>query len=360
MVNADPPEALFFAEEAGSGAAKPALRCTLCPHQCRLAPPEETRAGGTGLCHVRRHGPAGPELPVYGLVSALAADPVEKKPLYHWRPGSRILSAGFTGCNLRCPFCQNWRISQRADVPGRRFSPAALVEEAAGCGQIAYTYSEPLVHAEFVLRCMEAARQGGIANGLVTNGCVRAETAEVLLPLTDAVNVDLKSFSEETYARVLGGDLPAVLNFIRRALELAVHVEITTLVVPGLNDSDEELEAITDFIAGLHKSGPAPVSVPWHLSAYHPCWKWRAPPTDPGMLEAAAERARKKLPHVYTGNTGTPGSTRCSRCGALLVKREGWNVDTRGLHNPEKKDTPGNPSFFCCGNCGAPSPVRRH
>jgi pyruvate formate lyase activating enzyme len=301
------------------------------------------------------------DLPYYGLVTALALDPIEKKPLYHWRPGSKILSAGFAGCNLRCPFCQNWNISQikdlrytisqSTDVPGRLLSPAELVSAVrsadADVSAIAYTYSEPLVHAEFLLDAMAAARKQGIANVLVTNGCINSSSdetaAEEILSLTDAANIDLKCFNKKTYAEILGGDLATVLDFIRLAVKLDVHVEITTLVVPGLNDNDTEMDAAANFIAGLSPR------IPWHLSAYHPDWKWDAPPTEPEKLSAAAERARKILAHVYTGNIGEQNDTRCIHCGAALVKRRGYRIDTGGLLQRE--------AGYFCAHCGKSAPI---
>jgi pyruvate formate lyase activating enzyme len=394
-VNGANPEGRFC-EAEGEG-----CRCTLCPHRCFIRP------GGSGLCAVRRLNRAYPgppakaalELPYYGCITALAEDPIEKKPLFHWRPGSGILSAGFAGCNLRCPFCQNWRISQispadggAAPVPpvsGRRLSPEALAALAAdspsGGAQIAYTYSEPLVHAEYLLACMEAARQRGIANVLVTNGCVNLKAAGEILALTDAANIDLKSFSEETYDRVLGGSLPAALDFIRLAVSLGVHVEITTLVTPGLNDGDAELEEAARFIAdlsgeipwtlaggngvpGAEKRGP---SIPWHLSACHPDWNWNGPPTNPARLLAAVERARTILPHVYTGNIpGEPEDTSCPHCGAVLVKRRGYQVDASGLGEPLPSGTRdaafgGGPAggnrralFYRCAACWGTTPIR--
>jgi pyruvate formate lyase activating enzyme len=320
------------------------------------------------VCHVRASGGRnGPEeraggVPgsgdaLYGFVTALALDPIEKKPLYHWRPGSRILSAGFAGCNMRCPFCQNWHISQTNSISGRRFSPEELAGEAAasGCGQLAYTYSEPLVHFEFLLDCMAAAREAGIANILVTNGCINDEFAARILALTDAANIDLKCFSAENYAKVLGGDLETVKGFIRRAVSLGVHVEVTTLVVPGFNDGEAELDGIAAFIAGLG-SGAADADglcVPWHLSAYHPDWKWDAPPTDPAALAAAAHRARDALRYVYIGNAAAPAEFRdtfCLYCGAALVRRNGFRAGTNGLLRTENESV--------CAVCGKPAPVR--
>jgi pyruvate formate lyase activating enzyme len=283
----------------------------------------------------------------------MAADPIEKKPLYHFRPGSRILSFGFAGCNLHCPFCQNWRISRiEGPVTGRYLSPARAAEAAVECGGLAaYTYSEPLIHAEYLIDCMKAARKAGAANVLVTNGCVNRVPAGEILALTDAVNVDLKSFSEKTYAKILGGSLQAVLDFIVLARGMNVHVEITTLVVPGMNDSPEEMDACAAFIAGLELEETSR-PVPWHLSACHPDYRWNAPATDPAKLIEAAERASERLKYVYTGNIRGDGrfsDTFCPFCGAALVRRNGYRVETSGL-------TLKNASCFCAA-CGKPAPI---
>jgi len=219
---------------------------------------------------------------------------------------------GFVACNLSCPFCQNWRISRRpsagASVPGKRMTPADIVSTALdrGIRAIAYTYSEPLIHPEFLLDCMSLARERGLANVLVTGGCACTGAAGEILSLTDAANIDLKCFSRETYTQILGGGstggiFETVLAFIRLARAKKVHVEITTLVVPGMNDSDKELDACADFIASLNADAEMP-DIPWHLSAYHPAHLWKAPPTDPAFLLRARERAGKKLRFVYLGN----------------------------------------------------------
>jgi pyruvate formate lyase activating enzyme len=290
----------------------------------------------------------------------MVQDPVEKKPLYHYRPGSSILSVGFMGCNLRCPFCQNWHISQTASAPGRLMSPGELIAAAAQqeVPQIAYTYSEPLVHIEFLLDCMKAAHKAGIANVLVSNGCASAVAADAVLELTDAANIDLKCFSEETYAKVLGGNLKAVLGFMRQAVEKGVHLEATTLVVPGLNDSEAELDGCAGFIAGLSKHQGASAGkpeIPWHLSAYHRDWKWNGPPANPAKLAAAARRAREKLAYVYTGNiAGEENETLCPACGAVLVHRRGFRVETRGL---TLKQEQGRCRYYCA-MCGVAAPLR--
>jgi len=282
---------LFITETDGN------VRCDLCPNNCNI------KSGSFGVCGVRGNKGGRGIIPFYGFISALAVDPIEKKPLYHFKPGSRILSLGFAGCNLHCPFCQNWHISQNTDIPGRWMKPAEIISAALkeDTPSIAYTYSEPLVHIEYVLDCMVLARKHGIANVLVTNGCVYTEAAAEIFKLTDAANVDLKCFSAETYKKSLGGDLQTVLEFIKLGCKTGVHIEITTLVVPDLNDSSDELNAAADFIASL-SIGSKDGSIPWHLTAYHPDYRWNAPPTDRTFLLNAAKTARKKLPYVYTGN----------------------------------------------------------
>jgi pyruvate formate lyase activating enzyme len=241
--NAESP--LFFSRQ-GEGF----VQCDLCPNNCRI------KSGDFGLCKVRGNKNGKPIIPFYGFVTSLAVDPVEKKPLYHFKPGSPILSAGFTGCNLRCPFCQNWHISQNTDASGKLATPGEIVSAAlrSGCPSIAYTYSEPLVHIEYLLSCMKTARDNGIANVLVTNGCINRQPAREVLALTDAANIDLKSYSEKTYKKTLGGNLETVLDFIRLAHSMGVHVELTTLIVSSLNDNDDELDRCADFAAGDRKS----------------------------------------------------------------------------------------------------------
>jgi len=277
----------LFMTESGEN-----VRCDLCPNNC------EIKSGEFGLCGVRGNKGGKGIIPFYGFITALAVDPIEKKPLYHFKPGSSILSLGFAGCNLRCPFCQNWHISQNTDIPGKRMEGGEIISAALkqNSPSIAYTYSEPLVHIEYLINCMTLTRNHDIANVLVTNGCINAEPAEKILKLTDAANVDLKCFSAETYKKCLGGDLQTVCDFIKLCYKTGIHLEITTLVVPGLNDSQEELNAICDFIAGLDKE------IPWHLLAYRPEYRWNTPRTDPDFLRNAAKEAGKKLRNVHTGN----------------------------------------------------------
>ncbi len=273
-------------------AADGAVQCTLCPHGCRLKP------GQAGLCKVRLNREGTLVLPYYGCLSGIAIDPIEKKPLYHFLPGSEVFSVGFVGCNLRCPFCQNYRISQSTDASTRRYSPEDLIQQAkdSDCPSIAYTYSEPLVHPEFVRDCMILAREAGLKNVLVTNGCVNPEPAGELLELCDAANVDLKSWSGDWYEKELGGNLAAVCAFIQQAVKLSVHVEVTTLVIPGKNDGDDEIRGIARFLAGISPK------IPLHLSAYRPMHKYSIPPTAKTSLVHLRGIAGVFLENVHLGN----------------------------------------------------------
>jgi pyruvate formate lyase activating enzyme len=269
------------------------------------------------------------------------------------------------------------------------------VAPALETGQIAYTYSEPLIHLEFLKDCMECAHEQGLANVLVSNGCIETAALETILPLIDAANIDLKCFSETTYREVLGGSLETVLDGIRAIYRRGICLELTTLVVPGLNDSEAELDRCAAFIAALgaepveyaEPAGPAgpPTAagcagpstaprkpdaglpagrpVPWHLSAYHPSYRWDAPPTGRAALLRLAARARKTLPYVYTGNiAGEENDTPCPRCGAVLIRRRAYQVDTGLLVPPSPEGEPGTvtrPRPYRCAACGAAVPVYR-
>jgi pyruvate formate lyase activating enzyme len=311
--------------------------------------------GGFGACGARGNKGGRGLIPFYGFTSALALDPIEKKPLYHFRPGSLILSAGFAGCNMFCPFCQNYRLSRYAGVPGSRSGPEELVEMAQrdGFTQIAFTYSEPLIHAEYLVDSMTAAREAGLAAVLVSNGCVNPGVAADILPLTSAANIDLKSFSHATYAKTLGGNLEAVQDFIRMAWGAGVHLEVTTLVVPELNDRVKELEEAAAFLAGISPE------LPWHISAYHPAYRWKAQATASEFIRETVRRARQGLRYVYAGNIsageadGEFTDTFCRRCGAVLVSRRGYRVDTGGLETGRGEGEP-----YRCRHCGEGAPFR--
>jgi pyruvate formate lyase activating enzyme len=295
---------LFFTETEGDEV----VICNLCPNSCHI------QSGRFGACGVRGNKGGKGIIPFYGFISALAMDPIEKKPLYHFKPGSKILSLGFAGCNLHCPFCQNYHISQNTDIPGKWMEPNEVISAALhnDSPSIAYTYSEPLIHAEYIIDCMVLARKHGVANVLVTNGCINADPAAKILALTDAANVDLKCFSAQTYGKTLAGGAASsgaassgvenenifktVCEFIKLSHEMGVHIEVTTLVVPGLNDSAEELNSAAQFIASVNSE------IPLHLTAYHPDYRWNAPRTDPDFLMKTAKEAKKILKFVHTGN----------------------------------------------------------
>lgn len=322
--------------EAGEGGR---IRCLLCHRNCAIPP------GAAGICGVRRNEAGALALPYYGRISSAAVDPIEKKPLYHFRPGGRVFSIGFTGCNLVCPFCQNWTISQDPDAPSDYLSPAEAAGAArdSGCEMIAYTYSEPLVHAEYVLDCMERAWEAGLANILVTNGHARKEAAREILDRTDAANVDLKAWNPDWYRTELGGDLETVKSFLEIAAA-RTRLEVTTLVIPGRNDDDESMRGIAGFLAGLSPD------IPLHLSAYRPMYKYRLPPTPRETLERLAGIARERLRYVYLGNVPGSEDTRCPDCGNLLVRREGYRIALEGLVSA-------GPDSSACGSCGAPIPI---
>ena len=298
-----------------------AALCGLCPHRCRIA------EGKAGICGVRENRGGTLFAATYGKVAAVAVDPVEKKPLFHFHPGARILSIGSVGCNFRCEFCQNWNLVLR-QVPVEQVLVDDLLrtarrEKSVG---IAYTYNEPLIQFEFVLECAKAFRAAGLKNVLVTNGYVCTDPLAELLPFVDAMNIDLKSTDPAFYRKICGGKLEPVLATIREAAK-ATHVELTTLLYTGRNDSDEQIRDVVDFVAETDRE------IPLHLSRYFPQYRATAPATPPDRLAAAYRIARERLPYVYVGNMRLPGAedTVCPACRATVIRREGYDVDARGL-----------------------------
>jgi len=317
-------------------AAEGKVRCLLCPHLCVVA------RGRRGKCGVRMNRDGRLVSMIYGEISSEGLDPIEKKPLYHFCPGSLIYSVGTVGCSFTCRFCQNHAISQDPGYPTRFRSAGDLGEVARGLGSvgIAYTYSEPLVWFEYVLDACAEARRRGLKNVLVTNGYVNPEPLKELLPSVDAFNIDLKSYSEDFYKKIVGGRLEPVLGTITEvARHAGVHLEVTTLVIPGFNDGAEEMERIADFLASLRRD------IPLHLSAYFPRYRFDAPPTPAATLEKLREVAARKLDHVYLGNVAGESNTYCSKCGGLLVERRGYAVRLSLLHRGK------------CARCGAPAPI---
>ena len=274
--------------------------CATCPHACTLA------EGQLGLCRARRNVGGVVTCENYGRLTSVAVDPVEKKPLAEFHPECTLLSVGSYGCNLRCPFCQNYEISQAGpdDIGWREASPAKLVELALRCRAedprmigIAHTYNEPLVGWEYVRDCSLLARERGLVNVLVSNGCASSAVIDELAPLIDAANIDLKSFSPAFY-QTCGGDLETVRSTIARlAAEPSCHLEVTTLVVPGMNDGDDEMRALASWLAGLSPD------IVLHVTRFFPRWKMsNAHPTPVETVHRLADVAREKLSHVYVGN----------------------------------------------------------
>jgi len=300
------------------------VRCGICPHRCLLA------AGKAGLCRVRKNSGGILSALIYARCAASALDPIEKKPLYHFYPGSTIFSLGTLGCNFRCDFCQNWEIAQ-ADAPTVKLEPEGAVRLALRAGRncigIAYTYSEPLMWYEYVLDTARLAREQGLKNVVVTNGYINPEPLAALLPYIDAFNIDVKAFEPQFYRQLCGGQLEPVLETVRACVEAGCHVELTTLLVPGLNDSPEEISRLADWVARLDPE------LPLHFSRYFPRHRLTLPPTPLASLERAWNIAREKLPYVYLGNVtgGTGSSTCCPHCGAVLVQRDGFQARLRDL-----------------------------
>jgi pyruvate formate lyase activating enzyme len=323
------------------------VRCHLCAHRCLIAP------GRKGICLVRENREGILYTLVYGLPLSQAVDPVEKKPLFHFWPGSTAFSIATVGCNFRCAFCQNADISQmprdRGRIAGHQASAEDVVAAAAryGSRSIAYTYTEPTIFFEYSYDIARLAHEQGIASIYVTNGYMTGEMLELFQgvggehePWLDAANVDLKSFRDEVYRQVCGARLQPVLDSLIKMKALGVWVEVTTLVVPGMNDSEEELNDIAQFIAV--ELGP---ETPWHVSRFHPDYQMHdRGPTPPETLYAAYELGCEAgLHYVYVGNM--PGArledTRCPNCGRTVVER--WGFAVRARHTREG----------CCAYCGA-------
>ena len=272
--------------------------CAVCPRHCRLS------EGAVGFCRARR-AEGGREVSAnYGRITSLALDPIEKKPIAFFHPGENVLSVGSYGCNLRCPFCQNDSISQcgEGDVPFDSATPVGLADLALrikgerGNLGLAYTYNEPLVGWEFVRDCAREVHARGMLNVLVSNGCAEAEVIEGLAPLVDAANIDLKGPSQEYYDWV-GGDFAAVCRTIETLHRAGCHVEVTTLVVPGRNDREEDIDAVAQFVASVSPG------IPLHVTRFFPRFQMiGSEPTPPAAVRRLAEVARGRLRHVLTGN----------------------------------------------------------
>jgi pyruvate formate lyase activating enzyme len=317
------------------------VQCDLCPRDCKL------RAGQRGFCFVRQARESGMVLASYGRASGFCVDPIEKKPLNHFYPGTSVLSFGTAGCNLGCRFCQNWNISKASqnDRLSDMAMPDRVVQAAleAGCRSVAFTYNDPVIFAEYAIDCAVAAHEVGLKTVAVTAGYMKPAARRDFYRHLDAANVDLKAFTEGFYRGLCFAHLEPVLDTLRWLRhETEIWLEVTTLLIPGRNDSREEIDRLCDWF--LRNLGP---EVPLHFTAFHPDYKLRDVPSTPleTLRRARAQARRAGLHHVYTGNVrdGDGQATHCARCGQVLIERDGydlgaWRLDDRGG----------------CGFCGAP------
>jgi pyruvate formate lyase activating enzyme len=317
------------------------VKCNLCNHRCNI------KNGRRGICGVRENRGGVLETLVYGKVIAQHIDPIEKKPLFHFLPGSLSYSIATVGCNFKCRFCQNADIAQMpSDCNGRivgdAFTPEDVVAEAikGDCKTIAYTYTEPTVYFEFACDTAKLATKKGIRNVFVTNGYMTEEALQMIHPFLDAANVDLKAFTEDFYKTTCKAKLVPVTETLKRMKSLGIFVEVTTLIIPGLNDDKKELENLSDFL--VDALGP---ETPWHISRFHPTYKLTdRPPTPVETLIRAREIGIKAgLKYVYTGNVpGESGEkTFCHECDHLLIDRWGFYIRDNRIKNGK------------CPECGA-------
>ncbi len=314
------------------------VRCNLCAHRCRIAP------GKRGICGVRENRDGVLYSLVYGEIVAINSDPIEKKPLFHFLPGSYSLSIATVGCNFRCLHCQNSDISQmprdEGRIVGRYYSPSEVINYALsyGCESISYTYTEPTVFFEFTLDCSIKAKENGIKNVYVTNGFMSLDAIKLISPYLDAANIDLKG-SDEFYRKICGGRRGPVEDSIKALFDAGVWVEVTTLIIPGHNDGEDDLVSIARFIKGLSPD------IPWHVTAFYPTYRMRdVRPASLSDVKRAYDIGKSEgLKHVYIGNVwGTEGeNTFCPSCGNLLIRRSGYIVTVSGMDGGR------------CKNCGA-------
>ncbi len=305
------------------------VACGLCQHHCRIEPGEH------GVCGVRINRAGRLFTRVYGEVIAAHVDPIEKKPLFHFLPGTQSLSVATLGCNFRCSFCQNWQISQGskgggAELGGRRMDPAEIVASAIGqgCRSISYTYTEPTIYFEYAYDTARLAVEEGLSNVFVTNGYMTPEAVEAIRPFLHACNVDLKSFREDFYQKMCGARLAPVLEAIRLLRGSGIWVEVTTLVIPEQNDSDQELTEIAAFLADVDRD------IPWHISRFHPDFQYlesTATPVD--TLRRAYDIGRAQgLRYIYVGNVwGEAEDTACPNCGLTVIGRRGFDITSDKL-----------------------------
>jgi pyruvate formate lyase activating enzyme len=315
------------------------VQCFLCAHHCKIG------ADHFGLCRVRQNIGGKLHTHVYGEVIAAHIDPVEKKPLYHFLPGSQSFSVATPGCNFQCGFCQNWQISQVSKIPpgafgGQKLGSEQIVNGAieSGCLSISYTYTEPTIFFEYAYDTAKVAKGEGIKNIFVTNGYMTPDALKTIQPYLDACNVDLKSYRDEFYRKICKARLGQVLDSIRLMKEMGIWVETTTLVVPGQNDSEEELRNIARFIASVDSS------IPWHISRFHPDYEFSEYGSTPleTLRQAQSVGKEEGLRFIYIGNVpGEESTTACSHCGETLIRRSALSLKENKME--------GNRCPFCGG-----------
>jgi len=322
-------EALFWTADTEQ---ENTVHCNLCAHHCRI------KEGKRGLCAVRENRAGKLHSLVYGRLIAEHVDPIEKKPLFHFQPGSRAYSISTVGCNFRCLHCQNYDISQyphahNGEIAGREQSAEEVVDEAirTGCASVCYTYVEPTIFYEFARDCGMLAHDRGLKNVFVSNGYMTEETARDLAGFLDGINIDIKAFTDDFYKKVCKARLQPVLDSVRRLYELDVWVEVTTLLIPGLNDSPEELRDIAAFIRSVSPE------IPWHVTAFRPTYKMMDRPSTPvSTLRMAREIGLEAgLLYVYEGNIPGEGgeNTYCPSCGHELIGRFGFSIRDNRLQD---------------------------
>ncbi len=330
-------EAMFYEKLDGKK-----VRCNLCPHHCTLGPDQ------VGFCGVRINSNGVLKTTVYGMASATHVDPIEKKPLFHLHPGSSVASFATVGCNMRCKHCQNWDISQ-SSIENMRLKELTVKdvldftkrEDADG---VAWTYNEPTVWYEFTYDASKAAKGHGLYSVYVTNGYIEREPLEKIAPYLDAMNIDVKAFTQEFYAKETSSRLKPVLATVERAKKRGILVELTYLVIPTKNDSRKEIDKFVSWV--VERVGS---DTPVHFSRFHPDYMTTdLPPTPMKTMDMAYDLAKKKgLDHVYMGNVWNTEreSTYCPKCGSLLIQRRGYGIKTKGLKGNK------------CVKCGAQIPV---
>jgi pyruvate formate lyase activating enzyme len=306
--------------------------CELCPHYCRI------QDGGIGLCKARKNQSSILVTLNYGEISSFGLDPIEKKPLYHYKPGTTIMSVGSFGCNFDCGFCQNYSISKGS--PETAFMTTdSLIGKAMELRSeknigIAFTYNEPTIWYEYIKEGAQKAKKAGLDVVLVTNGYINSKPLKELLPYVDALNIDLKSMKDEFYQKICNGDVKSV----KKAIELAdnyCHVEITTLLIGGYNNEKDEIRALAKWIESINPD------IPLHLSRYHPAYKFTEPQTSVESMKSCLQIAKENIKYVYLGNVwGNENNTYCYHCGKELIRRDDFEVKILIKNN-------------LCQNCGA-------